>query len=226
MFGIYKCVLNGSYYGKDNQSTLWYRTAIDPFGGLFGMGGAFELGNCIVDEIVDPWLACKPPSYTLQTVDIYPMNDLLELTYQMPYKLSVDRPGTAGNFTPGTDGPAIAVNLRFNLEPVMLGPQRLYAPRNGYIAIGPIPSALIADDGKLVDTFGSANFEAFNGLSAALTKDLASLTPPVLFFPIRITQKWGLIGEILTLIGWGWADVESASYDLYSTYRRSRRITG
>lgn len=226
MGGIYKVVLNGSYLGKDNQSTLWYRTAVDVFGGVFGFGGAVTLVDAMMENLVPAWLKCKPTDYVLQTIDVYPHNDLFELAYQMPYKRTIEAHGTSGAFGVGTDGPGLCVNFRFNLEPVLLGPQRLYAPRNGYIAIGPIPSNLIDNYGKLADTFMSQDFEAFGDLANFLCANLDSIAPPAVFFPVRISQKWGIVGDVLTLLGWGWADVQSGSYDRYVSYRRTRRITG
>lgn len=225
MSAIYKVVLNGEYGGKDNQCTLWYRTAIDPFGGAFGFGGAAELCDQLETVVVQKWLNCKPPAYTLQSIDIYPHNDLFQLAYQNPYIRQMGQPGESV-FTGGADSSALAVNLRFSLEPVLLGTQRLTAPKRGYIAIGPIPSMLLNDNGKLVDDFLTQGFEAFGLLKNALTSNLVSVVPPAVFFPIRVSQKWGMLDGLPFLENWGWADIQGGSYDQYATFRRSRRIKG
>lgn len=226
MAAIYKCVLNGEYGGKDNQNTLWYRTAVDPFGGAFGMGGAVELADQIEAQIVPAYLEVKPLEYTLQSIDIYPHNDLFELAYQNPYRRTIaEGSGGAVNGS-ALDSSALAVNLRFNLEPVLFGPQRLSAPKRGYLAIGPVPSSLLNNDGKLTDDFLTAGFEAWGTLKNRLCQNLTSLLPPAVFYPIRVSQKWGIVDGMMGLISWGYADVQGGDYDRYATFRRSRRIRG
>jgi hypothetical protein len=226
MAGFYKCVLNGVYFGKDNRNILWYRGAFDPMGGAFGIGGAVELADQIQAEVVPGFLNVKPSGYELQSIDIYPHDDALSLLYQLPYKRMIKEFGHVtfgGNMS---DGPALAVNMHFNLEPTAIGLQALTAPKRGYIAVGPLSSDWIDDSGKLVDSFLSGEDDRFVALGAALSKDLTSILPPADFFPIRVSQKWG-VGELSgTLVAWGFADVEGCSVAEYTTYRRSRRITG
>jgi hypothetical protein len=223
---FYKAVFNGRYQGKDNQNTFYYRSALDPFDGLFGWGGSRLLGELLVDHVVDAFVSVKPSEYTLETIDIYPYNDTLQAIFQLPYKMAVGEAGRMTFSQAATDGPAICANLRFNLEPVALGPQALTAPKRGYVAIGPIPSDFIDNAGLLIPATFDNPSGSWRALLNALVADLVSIAPPADFFPIRISQKWG-VGELEgTLLSWGYADVDSAAWASYASFRRSRRITG
>jgi hypothetical protein len=223
---FYKAVFNGRYHGKDNQNTFYYRSAIDPFDGLFGWGGARLLGTLLYDNVLSPFLHIKPSEYVLESMDIYPYNDALQAIFQLPYKLAVGENGYMTFSQAATDGPAICANLRFNLEPVALGPQVLTAPKRGYIAVGPIPSEFIDNAGLLIpETFDNPS-GAWRAFANAVTADLVSVVPPADFFPIRISQKWG-VGELEgTLLSWGYADIDSAAWASYASFRRSRRVLG
>jgi len=221
---FYKAVLNGSYLGKDNQCTLYYRTAIDTGGGAFGFGGAAELAEEIEQEIVPNWLLCKPVDYQLQTIDIYPVNPLVGLIYQLPYKREVNRPGEWNWVATGGDSPALCVNIRFNLEPVVIGLQAFTAPKRGYIAVGPIASDALDNSGKLADNILNNAASAFQGLCTKLGENLESIDPPCVWFPVRVSGNFGALGVLG--VNWGWADVQGASLDEYASFRRSRRIKG
>lgn len=223
MTAFYEVVLNGSYKGKDNKNSLYYRTAYDPAGGALGFGGASELAEEVIQEIVPAFLDLKPAEYLLESIDVYPRNNLFELLYQLPYKKPVNLPGTSWSSAGGTDGPALAVNVRFNLEPTLVGLQTLTAPKRGYVAVGPCNSSWIDDAGKLSDTLFNNAEEAFGRLAAKLSENLESIDPPCLWFPIRVSKHYGALNAFL---GWGWADISSASVDPYVSFRRSRRITG
>jgi hypothetical protein len=228
MSAFYKVTMNGVCNGKDNRGILYYRTAIDPFGGNFGFGGAIAVADAIQTQVVAPWLGVKPTIYTLQSIDINVYNDTFGLAFQLPYRRSVGQNG-AGNssFTAGMDSNALAVNLRFNLEPVMIGPNRLFAPKRGYLAVGPIPSTGLDDAGKLVNGFGlDFNLGAWKNLADAVSANLLDLDSGSLFFPVRIRSKWVKIAGVRVLKEFGWADVQGAQWDEFSTYRRSRRVTG
>jgi hypothetical protein len=224
MAGFYKVVLNGTYQGEDNQNSLYYRTAIDPLGGALGFGGAEQLAELVNTHIVPSFLACKPETYILQTIDVTPRNGLFELIYQLPYKMEINEQGSGGLLTNKTDGPALALNIRFNLEPTVIGLQTFSAPKRGYIAVGPVSSDWIDDSGRLTDEFLNNPTNDFNVLCEKLSMDLVSLLPPCDFFPVRVAQHYGSVAG--SLLGWGYADVQGASLDEYVSFRRSRRITG
>jgi hypothetical protein len=226
MATFYKAILNGTYAGKDNKNILWYRSAIDPLDGLFGFGGARELAQLIVDHVKVPFLAVKPLGYELQDIDVYPHNDLLTALYQLPYKLPVKENGSLVLTGDSTDGPGICMNFRFDLEPTVIGLQTLTAPKRGYLAIGPVPSPWIDNDGKLVDSLLTGEDMRIRNLQDAISSDLASIAPPADFFPIRVSQKWGAGSSGGGLISWGWADVQGAAVDEYVSFRRSRRNKG
>jgi len=227
MGAFYKVVLNGSYMGKDNQNTLWYRAAIDVGGGLFGFGGASELAEEVKQEVLPAYLEAKPTAYTLQTIDVYPLNELLQPIYQLPYKLEVNEMGTATSpAAQEIDSPGLALNIRFNLEPTLIGPQALTAPKRGYVAIGPIPSAWLDNAGRIQSSlFGQAEW-VMTRLAAKLSEDLQSIDPPCVFFPVRVSSKVDPGGVPGSPLAWGYADVSSATVDEYATFRRSRRIRG
>jgi hypothetical protein len=218
----YKVVLNGNYMGKDILNSLYYRTALDLAGGAFGLGGAVELAEEIEQEIVPAWMNCKPASYSLQSIDIYPRNNAFELLYQLPFKKEIGLQGTAGLGGQGLDGPMTCVNIRFNLEPQLIGLQAVSAPKRGYIALGPIPSAWIEDSGKLTDSFFFTPESVLNVLKTRLAENLESIDPPCVWFPIRVSEHSGALG--LGNISWGIADVMSCTVDEYTSKRSSRRI--
>jgi hypothetical protein len=224
MAGFYKVVLNGTYKGKDNQNTLYYRTALDLAGGLFGFGGAAELAEEVHQEVVPAFLDCKPTEYILQTIDVIPRNGAFELLYQLPYKREVNEQGTGITLSNLTDGPALAINFKFNLEPVLLGLQAFTAPKRGYIAVGPVASSWVDDSGKLDSTMLADVEGIFQKLGDALSQNLESIDPPAVWFPIRVAEHYGSVTG--GLLGWGYADVMGCSVDEYVTFRRSRRIAG
>jgi len=221
---FYKVVINGTYLGKDNQCSLYYRTAFDVAGGAFGFGGAAELAEEVEQEIVPAWRACKPVDYQLQTIDVYPVNPLVGLFYQLPYKREVNLPGLDNWTLVGGDSPALCVNIRFNLEPVLIGIQQFTAPKRGYIAVGPIASNSLTDSGKLTDSILNNPLSAFQELCDKVSSNLESIDPPCVWFPIRVSGSFGALGAMN--VTWGWADVRDASLDEYASFRRSRRIKG
>lgn len=222
---FYKVTLNGVFQGKDNRNTLWYRSAIDPLDGVFGLGGAPKLAELIDENIIDAYLQLKPSAYTLQSLDIYPISEAFSLLYQLPYRHPVDRPGLGASVS-GYDSTALCINMRFNLEPVLVGLDNLTAPRRGYIAVGPLLSSWLDDKGQMVESLFSTPGNDFDVLCQCLSMDLTSLTPPVAFFPIRVSAKYGVGGVGGGIVDWGYADVGSCTFDRFSSYRRSRRVTG
>lgn len=222
MTAFYKAVLNQQYQGQDIKNILYYRSVIDPLGGLFGFGGAAELAEEIAQEIVPKYQAMMPADWSMQTIDVYPYNTLLQPIYQLPYTLPVNVNGQWTNF--GTsNGPAPCINIKFNLEPVAIGVQALTAPRQGYVAIGPINDLWIGSDGYLVDDVFTGVVPDMKNLADALASNLESIDPPAVFFPIRVKIILSAPGEgSSTVIAWSYADIGSASVNRRMSFRRSR----
>jgi len=224
MPAFYKVILNGSYKGKDNLNTLYYRAEFDPMGGNLGFGGANELADQLVAEVVPAYLACKPAEYTLQTIDIVPRNAVFELMYQLPYRREVNLPGNSWSTASATDGPALCCTINFNLEPQVIGLQAFTAPKRGYVSVGPLNSVWVDDSGKLDSTIFQDAEGIFRVLCDKLSQDLISILPPAAFAPIRVAEHYGSLAG--SAFGWGYADVQSATVDEYVSFRRSRRIKG
>jgi hypothetical protein len=226
MGAFYKLVVNGSYSGKDNKNVLWYRAAFDPMDGALGMGGAEALADAWEAGVKTDWLDAKPSGYVLETIDITPYNDLVQAFYQLPYSRAVSESGHQTLLNAQGDSPAICANFRFNLEPTLIGTQTLMAPKRGYLAIGPLPSAWIGDDGQIIPGMFVDDTTALGKLGVSLTKDLSTILPPTLFFPCRMSSKVGP-GGIVAGIGLApYADVQGGTWDRYVSFRRSRRVTG
>jgi hypothetical protein len=226
MGGLYKVVVNGQWGTRDIKNTLYYRTAVDPFGGLFEMGGAPAIANLVKDNVVPAFLAAQTNGYFMDSIDVYPYNDLLQLAYQQPYHLPIAEPGEIALGLTGTDGAGVCVNIRFNLEPKLIGLGGITAPKRGYIALGPIPSTWVDNTGVIVDTIGSDAANRLGDLCDALATNLSSLAPVAVFFPIRASSKWGMSDLPGELLDWGWSDVSSAHWSKYCSYRKSRQVRG
>jgi hypothetical protein len=124
-----------------------------------------------------------------------------------------------------SDGPAICFNVRFNLEPKLFGVDLFSAPNRGYLAVGPVSSDWIDNSGKIVDSFFNGTNAAFTNLCNALSENVEQVLPPAVFYPIRVRKHWGIGGVGSNLLGWGFSDVNGASVDRNTSYRRSRRQT-
>jgi len=222
MPAFYKAVLNQNYKGQDIKNILYYRTAVDTASGLFGFGGAAEVAEEINQEIVPKYRAMMPPDWSMQSIDVYPYNNLFELVYQLPYTLPVNVNGQWTNFGT-TNGPAPCVNIKFNLEPTVIGSQALLAPKRGYVAISPISDQWIGDDGYLIDDVFTGVVGDLNDLADALSSNLESIDPPAVFFPIRAKVVMSAPGEGgATVIASAFADISSAAVNRRMSFRRSR----
>lgn len=221
---FYEAVLNGSFKGKDFRNTLYYRTEVDVMGGAFGFGGARELAQCIIDQVVPSYLDVHPTDYLLEQVEIHPRNAIFEAMYQLPFYQEVNQHGTCNAMAGGYDSPALCINVRFNLEPQVIGLQAFTAPKRGYISIGPMASSWLNDDGKVIDVLITDENTQIHQLCADISKDLVGVLPPALFAPIRVAKHYGSAAG--GFLGWGYADVQGATFDEYASFRRSRRIRG
>lgn len=213
---IYKCVLNGSYHGNRINNILWYRTGLGLDLDGLTVGGAGELANAIKNVVWPKFKVVVPPEYSLLDITVYPYHDdTLELMYQNPFTLAVGDTGDGDN---NTDGPAVCMNIKFNLEPTAILPNGVFPPRRGYIAVGPLPSLYVDNTGHITNAIFINPLDNIHKLSAALSENLESLLPPVVWYPIRVSQRKVL--GVFKLISF--ADVSSAAVQRRVSFRRSR----
>jgi hypothetical protein len=212
---FYKVVLNGACQGQDIKNILYYRSGAGFDGTLFLMAGAEALAGNIVQEIVPSFLAALPNDYTLETVDVYPINEAFELLYQMPYSLAVAQSG--GRAATHT-GPASCVIIKFMLEPTNIT-NGINPPKRGYVAIGPVTSDFVAETGFLTAGATQAGQE-LPVLAAKLAQNIEQLLPvPASWFPVRMKQNRILGG----LVKWeSYADVKGGIVSRRVSFRRSR----
>ena len=215
---LYKVVMNGALLGQDIKNMLYYRTFVNFDISGFTMAGAQELAESVRDHVWADWKNVVSPSYTLESIDVYPLSDNLQLMYQLPTTLDVHEEGAHG----GGDNlpPSAAMNIKFGLEPKLIG-DNLFAPKRGYIAI----AGMLEGDwnaGRMVGTFAEeinpGSFRAHvKARCNTLSNDLPYTLDPVAWAPIRFKRSvFGLIE--------GWADIQSASYSEKLRWRRSREI--
>ena len=154
----------------------------------------------------------------LEDITVYPYHDgTFDLMYQNPWTENVME---AGNGPAETDGPGICAILKFNLEGTAILTNGIKPPKRGYVAVGPIQSAWIDNSGALTDTVFLPADSRLNELGVALAGNLESLLPPVIFFPVRVSQK-----NILCI--WkpvSFADVNGVKVRRRTSFRRSRMI--
>lgn len=211
---FYKVVLNGSANGQDIKNILYYRAGVGVDMSGFPLAGAEALAGNIKQEV---WpklknLICN--QYTLETIDVSPINDEFQLMYQMPFSLLVSENAAR---TGPSYGPAACMNIKFVLEPTSIV-NGIKPPQRGYLAIGPIPAEIVTEDGYL-----TASFMGENSLSealAALGANVEQVLPvPQVWYPIRLKQNRILGG----LVHWeSYSDVKGAVVSRRASFRRSR----
>lgn len=211
---FYQVVLNGKCQNVDIRNILYYREGVGFPWGENIWGGSEVIADNVLQEV---WPALKvllPDDYTLESIDVYPHNDLFQLNAQMPYTLSVQQPAL---WNGGHMGTAAVVNFKFNLEPAGLM-NGVWPPRFGYVAIGPFPGDWLLDTGYINPTVLSA--AVITDIQAALSQNLEFLLPfPGTFYPIRVRHN-RVLGS---LVRWkSWADVSSAVAQPRASFRRSR----
>lgn len=214
---FYKLVTNGQYNGQDIKNMFYYRTGVGIDVGGLTLGGAEDLAENFRDEVWGPGMSeILPSGYLLQSIDVYPINDTFQLVYSLPYHLAVDEPGKLG-----TDvvAPSACVNIRFNLENIA-GPG-LGVPKRGYVAIGPVLEEDFDVNGNLETGVFSNPLSGYNLAASKMSANIESLTPPVIWYPIRVRiNRIPVVGGVLWT---GYADIVSATIDRRMSWRRSRR---
>jgi hypothetical protein len=215
---IYRAVMNGTYMGQNIVNNLYYRTGVGfDLDGL-SLGGAKELALCIKNQVWPKWKFCMTSEYKLEDITVYPYHDgTFDLMYQNPWTENVME---AGNGPAETDGPGICAILKFNLEGTAILTNGIKPPKRGYVAVGPIQSAWIDNSGALTDTVFLPADSRLNELGVALAGNLESLLPPVIFFPVRVSQK-NILGIWKPV---SFADVNGVKVRRRTSFRRSRMI--
>lgn len=210
----YKVVLDGRCGNQDIKNILYYREGAGLTWGDAVFGGSEVVAQNVGQEIVPSFLGVMPDDYLLESISVYPYNDLFQLVAQVPYVAMFNDPGTNGAAHPGN---ALAMNIRFNLEPTTWQ-NGVMPPRMGYIALGPMPASWVGEDGYWTAS-ALANPDLVS-LAANLGNNLEFLLPyPGTFYPIRVKHN-KVKG---TPFAWtAWADVQSTTIHPRATWRRSR----
>ena len=211
---FYKAVLNGSAFGQDIKNILYYRSGFGVDFSGFTLTGAEALAGNIKQEIWPAMKKVMPDSYTLETIDVSPINDEFQLIYQMPYSEVVQEPGLVTSITVG---PSLCYNIKFLLEPTSIL-NGIKPPSRGYVAIGPMPSGWVGEDGylKTVDMQAQDMVDFVNRLAQNIEQ---VLPVAMVWFPIRLKQSRILGG----LVHWeAFSDVKGAVLSRRASFRRSR----
>ncbi len=215
---IYRVVMNGTCEGQNIVNNLYYRTGVGIDLDGLSLGGAKELAQCVKDQVWPKWKYAVSGGYKLEDITVYPYHDgTFDLMYQNPWTENVMESGLGVN---ETDGPAICAILKFNLEGTVILANGIKPPKRGYVAVGPITSNWIDNTGALTDTVFLPADSRLNDLGVALAANLESLLPPVIFFPVRVSQK-NILGVWRPV---SFADVNGVKVRRRTSFRRSRMI--
>ena len=214
---IYKAVINGMAHGQKIVNNLYYRTGIGfELAGL-EVGGAKALAASLKAQVAPKMLDCLPSSYEMVDITVYPYDDgSFNLLYQNPWAEPVAQNGTVSE---QTDGVSNVMVLKFNLEPTQILGNGVKPPKRGYIALGPVASAWITDDGHIDPAQWVLPNWKPNVLAAALAGNIESLLPPVVWYPIRVSQMKVLGVFKIT----SFADVGGCVVRRLASFRRSRQ---
>ena len=212
---FYKLVMNGSCRGQDIRNILYYRTTSVLSEVDFPFAGAEALAANFVQEVWPEVKYLYANDYTLDTVDVYPINDEFEMVYQMPYSLAV---GEAGSQSDAHVGPASCLNIKFVLGATTIL-NGIVPPRRGYLAVGPIPAAWIGEDGYLTNAVMNVDQNVKDAVDAFASNVEQIIPVPNLWSPVRLKQNRILGG----LIHWeSWSPVKGAVLSRRASFRRSR----
>jgi len=213
---FYKLIVNGTLKGQDIKNIFYYRTGIGVDVGGIALGGAPELAQEFYDEVWPSWKAAVSNLYTLEQIEVYPINATFQLAYSLPHIKLVQETGTV----PGElFSPAACVNIRFNLESMPIT-QIITAPKRGYVAIAGVTEGQVTD-GLLDMGFFNNDINSFKALGNKLAQNIESVLPPVIFFPIRVKLVDNPLAD--SPLWTGYADIAGATVTRSVSWRRSRR---
>lgn len=216
---FYKVVLHGSVSGQDVDNILYYRTGVGVDVSGLTLGGAEELATQVRSEIWnEPMYNAMSTAYELVSIIVYPINEDFQLVYSSPFELPVNE---VGSLSGPIMTPMSCINIKFNLERVLVGDD-LLAPTRGYVAVGPVREQDIDDAGRIVGSLFNNPENYFKVLADALSANLENALPPVIWFPVRVRiQRNPISGNALWT---GYADISSAAVQPVMSFRRSRRV--
>jgi len=199
--------------GQTIINTYWYRSAVAlPFAELFGWAEAIaaawadlfwtgDVGTRMQDLL--------PDDYVLETILVDFRDDDGVLLNTIPYSVAVD---LAGGNTGSFDGNHNCAIMHFSLGGAP-GPG-LDLPRRGYVALGPIVSDAIGDNGVLT----GATLDTLQELGTKMATNLVTELPPSLLFPVRVrVNRPPLLPEY-----YRWRDAEACAPRTRIRVRRSR----
>jgi hypothetical protein len=217
MSKYFKLVVNGSMLGQDVKNTFYYQSPVELLGELFPSMGAQQLAEQFVEEVWHSgWQGVVNETYWLESLDIYPLTEGFELIYSLPYTHAVNENGSGAG---DNLGPAAVVNIKFNLG-AMNAAQGLIAPKRGYVAISGVSESQ-ADGGRLLATYYNSPLSGYGKLADKISSNLESVTPPAIWFPVRMKAiKNPITGGTLFS---GVSDVQSAVVNPVISFRRSRK---
>lgn len=214
---FYKVVTNGTLLGQDIRNTFYYRTGIGFDVEGLTIGGAAELAQEFKDEVwAGGWQDTVSNEFMLQSIEVYPINDTFQLVYSLPFILPVNE---TGDVSGEVISPAACVNIRFNLESQLLG-LNLTAPKRGYVAIAGVVEGQ-STGGLLNSGFFDNDLQHYGKLAKALARNIESLVPPCIWYPVRVRLYDNPIGNNPLFLGW--ADVSDGVVKREVSWRRSRR---
>lgn len=215
---LYKVVLKGACQGQAVNNILYYRNSPGTDVGGITLGGTQEVAEA-VKAIVWPALRIQMNQlYTLNQIDSYVYNDqTFELLYNQPYSTGVQQAGLYGSTD--MDGPARCAILKFVLEAAPLLVDGPKPPKRGYLAIGPLVSGQINQDGSLNLT--PPENIAWDAICAVLANNVETILPvPAVFFPVRVHMD--KVGILFRLKITSFSDVKAALMRRQTSFRRSR----
>jgi len=212
-----RVALDGVHVGQNIVNILYYRTT-SPIPSVLDFLGYAEA--IAAEVLANIWHASgatslqeqQPTTYTLQNITVSGIDeDGLALT-TTPYVLPVNE---AGERAQTSDSSALVVIMKANLEPAF-GPGT-GLPKRGYLAIGPVTSDRIENNGLLTE----GGLDAFNDLGVVLAQNIVTELPPGTFYPVRLRfNPSGLPFPV------GYRDVSSFVPRQRVSWRRSRNNVG
>lgn len=214
---FFRVTLDGVHVGQNIVNVLWYRTTfpVPTLGDFLGYAEALaaEVEESVWDNGAPDCLKSTMLStYTLQNIVVNGVDDDGAFISTDPYVLPVNE---AGGWAQTSDSSALCAIMKANLEPAF-GPG-IGLPRRGYLAIGPLASIGVENNGLLSATVQ----DALIALGLLLAANITTEFPPGVFYPCRVRRNpTGLP------FPFGYRDVSSFVPRARVSWRRSRNNVG
>lgn len=217
---FFKVVMNGSCQGQDIRNILYYRSGFGVDLSQFGFAVGLQVAMAVKAHV---WTGAMrrvmPNDYSLDSIDVYPINDAFKWIYQNPAHQLVGEAGQELNAHPGV---SVCANIAFSLEPTAILANGIKPPKRGYIAVGPIPSAWITEGGMLTDGVYLDPDHALNVLGENLSSNVPfTLGVGTDLYPIRMKAKRGVFDNLTPYESF--ADINGYYTSRRVSFRRSRQ---